>query len=142
MSTLKFFSLLCVLVVDDRLVFNYSNYMEENKKEENCCLGGKCVCNKRWVRVLLMIASVLVIFILGIAVGSCGHRGMRMDGQRNFSNSVKNIESCKMMGNKNQGAGCPLADQCPRMNEAKKGIDATSSNELVSPELPVVEVQN
>lgn len=76
--------------------------MEENTKD-SCCANGKCLCHKKWVKISLAVASGLVIFLLGIALGSC-HRGY---GDRNFRGGDEQFGrgngGCPMMRGENRG---------------------------------------
>ena len=76
--------------------------MEENTKD-TCSCGNKCLCHKKWAKISLVVASGLVIFLLGIALGSC-HRG---GGDRNFrggdEQSGRSDCGCPMMRGENRG---------------------------------------
>lgn len=72
--------------------------MEENTKD-SCCANGKCLCHKKWVKISLLAAGALIIFLLGTALSSCCNRG---GGERNFRGG--NEQFGRM------GAGCPMMD--------------------------------
>ena len=89
--------------------------MEENTKD-SCCANGKCLCHKKWAKICLVVASGLVIFLLGIALGSCCHRG----GEgRNFRGEFGRMsEGCPMMqGENRKAAGNFGMKNCGMMNQ-------------------------
>jgi len=109
--------------------------MEENTKD-SCCANGKCLCHKKWVKISLLAACALIIFLLGTALGSCCNRG---GGERNFRGGNEQFgrmgagcsmmnEGCPMMGGQNWKAGNNFgAKGCGMMNQESGAQKAPST---------------
>ena len=78
--------------------------MEENKNESTCC-GSKCQCaalKNKWVKIILVIISVVIIFSIGVC---CGRHKNRFEGRNDWSEGAKD---CPMMhGDRFDQTGCP-----------------------------------
>lgn len=108
--------------------------MEENTKD-SCCINGKCLCSKKWVKITLLAAGALIIFLLGTALGSCCNRG---GGERNFRGGNEQFgrmgagcsmmnEGCPMMGGQNWKASNNFgAKGCGMMNQ-ESGVQKAPS---------------
>lgn len=78
--------------------------MEENKKD-SCCAGGKCACHKKWLKIVMALAIALIIFLLGISVGSHFNRFEGKSFDRAGYSQCAAGGSCPMMRGGNRGAG-------------------------------------
>lgn len=83
--------------------------MEENKKDA-CCIGGKCACSNKWIKLIMVIVIGLLVFLLGVKVGarfndSRFERGIY--GQQESFRTCGGTDGgvCPMMRGANRGAG-------------------------------------